>query len=112
MSQLLQVLGSLILVLLVFAGLVLLMKRFSALRGVATGHLRIVEALSLGSRDRLLLVQIGDRQLLLGQSPGRLQTLYVLDETLAEGSASAGTSLFASRLRSAGKKIHGGGPDT
>jgi len=101
LTHVLQVSGALILVLLIFAGLVLLMKRFSGLGGVSGEHLRIVEVLSLGTRDRLLLVQLGETQLLLGQSPGRIQTLHVLDQALPVNRGRAGGSLFAARLRRA-----------
>lgn len=109
LTHLLQVLGSLILVLLVFVGLVLLMKRFSGLRGMSGGRLRIIEALSLGTRDRLLLVQLGETQLLLGQSPGRIQTLHILDHALPEDNASGADSPFASSLRKAAGNILSGG---
>ena len=54
------------------------------LRGVVgtDGALRVVGALSLGARERVLLLQVGSRQLLLGVSPGRIQTLYVLEDPL------------------------------
>lgn len=54
------------------------------LRNVAgcDGALRVVAGLSLGTRERVLLLQVGSRQLLLGVSPGRIQALYVLDEPL------------------------------
>jgi len=109
LTHLLQVLGSLILVLLVFVGLVMLMKRFSGLRGVSGGRLRIIEALPLGTRDRLLLVQLGDKQLLLGQSPGRIQALHVLEHALPVDDASGADSPFASSLRNAAGNILSGG---
>ena len=54
------------------------------LRGVAgsAGALRVVGGLSLGARERVLLLQVGSRQLLLGISPGCIRTLYVLEEPL------------------------------
>ena len=41
------------------------------------GELRIVGGLSLGVRDRLVLVQTGSRRILLAVSPGRIQSLDV-----------------------------------
>ncbi len=55
--------------------------------------LEIRAMLSLGGRDRLVVVQAGERQILLGVSPGRITLLGDYDELLAQpedGKASAG----------------------
>ncbi len=55
--------------------------------------LEIRAMLSLGGRDRLVVVQAGDRQVLLGVSPGRITLLGDYDELLAQpedAKASAG----------------------
>ncbi len=88
-GTLLQLLASLVLVLLVFAGLAWLLRRFMAGQPVGGGRLKVIEGLPLGPRDRLLLVQVGETQLLLGQSPGRLVALHVLERPLPAGSAGA-----------------------
>ncbi len=84
-GTLLQLLASLVLVLLVFAGLAWLLRRFMAGQPVGGGRLKVIEGLPLGPRDRLLLVQVGETQLLLGQSPGRLVALHVLERPLPAG---------------------------
>lgn len=57
-----------------------LMRRFGNFNMAANGELKVVAGLSLGARERLVLVQVGKEQLLLGVSPGRVQILHVLDE--------------------------------
>ena len=42
--------------------------------------IRIVSAVSLGNRDRIALVEVGDKFILLGISPGRINSLHVFDE--------------------------------
>ena len=49
----------------------------------AGGHLRLLGGLSLGPRERVVLIQAGETQLLVGVAPGRVQTLHVLAEPLA-----------------------------
>ena len=50
-------------------------KRFQLLGTRNTGSLRIVSSLALGPRDRLLLVETGERRLLLGVSAAGIVTL-------------------------------------
>lgn len=70
--------------------------------GGVAGQLRVLGGLSVGNRERVVLVQVGERQLLLGVAPGRVQTLHVLEENLAPArgdAASGGGEDFATRLR-------------
>lgn len=50
-------------------------------RGVS-GALRVLGGLSMGARERVVLIQVGEEQLLLGVAPGRIQTLHVLGEPI------------------------------
>jgi flagellar protein FliO/FliZ len=67
------------------------------------GQLRVLGGVSVGNRERILLVQAGKTQLLVGVAPGRVQTLHVLDEPIEIPTAGSGPSRqvspFAARLR-------------
>ncbi|RME34585.1 MAG: flagellar biosynthetic protein FliO [Gammaproteobacteria bacterium] len=89
-GTLLQLLASLVAVLLVFVALAWLLRRFSSGQPAGGGRLKVIEGLPLGPRDRLLLVQVGEKQLLLGQSPGRLVALHVLEEPLPASAPGTG----------------------
>ena len=81
--------------------LVWLLRRIGQLQTSFGGSLKTLGGLSLGTRERIVLVQVGDTQLLLGVAPGRIQTLYVLDTPLEKASASQESeprSQFAKRL--------------
>jgi flagellar protein FliO/FliZ len=60
-----------------------LARRIGRIQGASGGALRIIGGLSMGARERVVLVQVGDTQLLLGVAPGRIQTLHVLPEAAA-----------------------------
>jgi len=88
-------------VVLAILGLGWLLRRTGAgVAGGVAGQLRLLGGLSVGNRERVVLVQVGERQLLLGVAPGRVQTLHVLEENLepARGDAAGGED-FATRLR-------------
>ena len=66
----------------------------------AHGALRIVDGIALSARERVVLVQVGDEQVLLGVAPGRVNAVHVLDEPVKTTvAASPLTDNFAARLR-------------
>ena len=78
MGELGQVTGSLLLVLLLIGGLAWGAQRLRLAKGSTGRHLRVVDALSLGTRERLLLVEVDGERLLLGVAGGQLRCLHVL----------------------------------
>jgi len=46
--------------------------------------LRIIVGISLGSRERAMVVEVNGRQLLLGVTPGAISLLHTLDTPLPE----------------------------
>lgn len=97
MTSLWQLTLGMLLVLGLILALAWLLKRSGRLQMAAGGGLRILGGLSMGSRERVVLVQAGETQLLLGVAPGRVQTLHVLDRPLQPREAEA-TSGFAEQL--------------
>lgn len=71
--------------LLLVVGLILLLawlaKKYSLMTPGMSGAIQILSGISLGNRDRLILVEVGEKHLLLGVSPGRINTLQVFDKT-------------------------------
>lgn len=99
--------GALLVVLAALAVFFLLLRRVSGMAGVGTRHLRILAGVSLGARERVVLLQTGNKQLVLGVCPGRIQTLCVLEgddrvpvEPAAPVAAAAEGAGFSSLLNS------------
>jgi len=78
-SGVMETAGGLILVLILIVGLAWLYRRVGHLPAGGKGMMRVAGGLSLGSRERVVVVEIENQRLVLGVSPGRVQTLYVLD---------------------------------
>ena len=78
-----------------------LFKRMGGLSGVNSGSLRIVGGISLGGRERVVLVQVGDEQILLGVAPGRVQSLHVLGKPIDTAKPVQGGESFATKLQAA-----------
>ena len=75
-DQALQVLAGLAIVLALIAAVAWLTRRLHRLRSPGSGHIRIIEGLSLGAREKLLLIQVDGRRVLIGMCPGRIATLH------------------------------------
>lgn len=97
MTSLWQLTLGMLLVLGLILAMAWLLKRSGRFQTGAGGGLRILGGLSMGSRERVVLVQAGETQLLLGVAPGRVQTLHVLDKPLQSGEALP-TAGFAEQL--------------
>lgn len=57
--------------------------------------MRVLGSLPVGARERVVLVQVGEQQLLLGVAPGRVNLLLRLEEPLTL----EGGNEFADRMR-------------
>nr|WP_178131139.1 flagellar biosynthetic protein FliO [Pseudomonas sp. C1C7] len=93
------VLGLLLVVGLIFF-LAWLLRRVQQAGPAGKGQvIDIVGTRALGPRDRLVLVQVGNEQILLGLSPGTITALHVLKEPVqVPGNAEKSTPEFAQRL--------------
>ncbi len=97
-GQLVQLLFGLILVVGLIFVLAWLMRRVQRI-GPNNGQvIELVSTRALGPRDRLVLVQIGNEQVLLGITPGRITPLHVLKEPVSVPVREQATPEFAQRL--------------
>lgn len=98
-GQLTQLVLGLLLVLGLIFALAWLLRRVQQ-AGPRQGQvIELVSSRALGARDRLVLVQVGNEQILLGLTPGRITPLHVLKEPVqVPGAAQPATPEFAKRL--------------
>lgn len=88
-GSLLQTIFALVLVLALLAALAWAAKRYGPRVTGSSAHLRMVGALNLGGRERILVVEVGDQWIVVGASPGRVNALA----TMPKGDASASAAL-------------------
>ncbi|MDR2209700.1 MAG: flagellar biosynthetic protein FliO [Azoarcus sp.] len=84
-----QMLFGLVLVFAILAGCVWLLKRFSSpIRG--NGLLRVLGVTAVGPREKVVLIEAGEKILMLGVTPNNVRTLHVFGhDELPLASASA-----------------------
>ena len=75
-GQLLQVFAGLGVVLVLIALAAWATRRLNNVRPQGTGRIRIIEGLSVGAREKLLLVEVDEHRVLLAMCPGRIETLH------------------------------------
>ncbi len=54
-------------------------RKLSGITAGGTEKMRVIGGLSLGMREKIILLQVGKKQLILGVTPGRIDTLHVLE---------------------------------
>jgi flagellar protein FliO/FliZ len=100
-ANLVETAGGLLLVLGVMLALAWLVKRYVQVPGIGKGQVQILGGVSLGAREKAVLLSVEGHRLLVGIAPGRVQTLLVLadDESPAPG--------FAEQLDGASRRADG-----
>lgn len=88
--------GLLLVVALIFV-VAWLMKRIGAVPVMPGQTMKILSALSVGTREKVLLIEVGDKQLLLGVAPGRVSHLQTFDEVVV--SAPSQSNDFAATIK-------------
>ena len=81
-AYLVQLILGLIFVLFCIVALAWVAKRVNRLQSSSDGSLRVLGGLSMGARERVVLVQVGSTQLLLGVAPGQINMLHQLEQPL------------------------------
>ncbi len=54
-------------------------RKISGITVNGAEKMRVIGGLSLGIREKVVLLQVGKKQLVLGVTPGRIDTLHVLE---------------------------------
>lgn len=101
-----QILVSLLLVLLIIFVSAWILKRYGRITGSIDGHLRVLGTLGVGQRERILLLQVGEEQLLVGVTTSQISMLHKLEVPI-EVEHNSGVSIstsFSQRLQEALKQ--------
>ncbi|WP_339502184.1 flagellar biosynthetic protein FliO [Pseudomonas silesiensis] len=106
-GQLTQLVFGLLLVLGLIFFLAWLLRRVQQAGPAGKGQvIELIGSRALGPRDRLMLVQVGNEQILLGLSPGSITALHVLKEPVQVPTTEKTTPEFALRLMELMGKDH------
>ena len=99
-SVLQMLLGLLFVVAMIFA-VVWLMKKLGYQGYTSSGHITIKSTLALSSKEKILLLQVGEEQVLVGVSASGINHIKTLDQPVLEHSSSENNpnTLFSEKLK-------------
>ena len=98
-GSLLQVFIGLVAVLLLIAATAWLAKRMGVTHGGSSGLLHVISSTSVGTRERVMVVEVGDSWLVVGVAPGSVNALMTLPKGEMPPAATSGLNAnFAARL--------------
>lgn len=97
-----QIMISLVFILMIIFAGAWLLKRFGKVNGIANGQMRVLANMAVGQRERVILLEVGKEQLLIGVTASRISLLHELKEPLEFDDTSAPlNSAFAQKLQEA-----------
>ncbi|HWU99165.1 MAG TPA: flagellar biosynthetic protein FliO [Oxalicibacterium sp.] len=77
---LLQVLLGLIVVLGLMAALAWVLRRFNSAKGLGHADIRVIGGVSVGNRERVVVVEIADQWIVVGVAPGRVSAVATMQK--------------------------------
>jgi len=100
--DLFKVLGGLVVVLVVMAGSAWLLKRVGLSKVAGNQAIKVVGGVSVGGRERVLVLEVGDQWVIVGVAPGRVNAITTLprqDHARPVTDSIAASTNFASWLK-------------
>ena len=79
-TEYLQTFAGLAAVVVLIVGMAWVIRRMGNFQVGAQGALKVLASISMGQRERVVLLQVGEKQLLIGVAPGQISTLHELEE--------------------------------
>ncbi|MDH5256687.1 MAG: flagellar biosynthetic protein FliO [Gammaproteobacteria bacterium] len=74
-------------------------RRFGNFSPVANDSLKVIGGLTMGQKEKIVLLQVGEEQVLIGVAPGNIQKLHVLEKPIKlNDEDSKETKAFADQL--------------
>jgi len=80
------------------------LRRFGNVSTVSSQSLRIIGGLNIGSREKVLLLQVGEQQVLVGVTSSSIQTLHVLENPVSVAGVDTTGESFSTKLNQAIKQ--------
>jgi flagellar protein FliO/FliZ len=109
-SILMKVVVAMVIILGIIAGLAILLRKFNFIEGNDSAVISIIGAISLGNKDRVFLLKVGEEQIVVGASPGNIQKLYVMKKNVVRQEKTASrqenTKGFSEVIQALTKGVH------
>ena len=81
-GQIVEIVLALIAILLLIWGIAWFVKRFTGIGPQGGQHIKTIAVMPVGTRERIAVIEIGGRQIVVGITPQQITTLLELDQPL------------------------------
>lgn len=108
-THLINVVLSLLMVIALILGLAWLLRRFGQGGFTSQQHMKVLASLAVGTRERVVVVDVAGQQILLGVTPQQVRTLHVFESPVIEASQDPRSTDFRSKLMSIMQNKNAGG---
>ena len=86
---------SLLFIVLLIFGLAWMVRRLGSVSALGNQSLKVVAGLSVGTREKVVLIEVGGQQVLVGVAPGRVSHLCSFDHPVVNTSVTGGSDFTA-----------------
>ncbi len=93
-SMLGQMMAVLLLVIILLLAIAWVLKRAGVAQGALNGQLAVIGAVSVGQREKVVLIQAGQEQLLVGVTANEINLLHLLSEPIVMDANASSSSTF------------------
>ena len=100
-ADILSLVASMVVVVGLVVALGWMYSRFRLSGSGAGDAIKVIASRSMGAKERIVLIDVADQQLLLGVTAMQIQTLHTFGEPAIKVQANVDSAGFANRLRSA-----------
>jgi flagellar protein FliO/FliZ len=80
MSSIFQVIAALLVIVLMIFAISWVYKKYAFMNGMAGDNIKVLSAISLGGKEKAVLLKVGSDQIVLGVSPGYVRKVHTLTE--------------------------------
>ncbi len=103
-TQIMNLFLSLVLIIALIFVCAWLFRRASAIGSISNKQLKVLGGVSLGAKEKAVLIKAGDKQILVGVAPGSVNAIHVFEEPIFEEDNKSTTgSEFARQLANISK---------
>lgn len=88
-DRVMEVVVGLVIVLLAIMIIAWLARNYLNIRSMGGSGIRVVGGVSLGGKERVVVVEVSGEQVMLGVSPGRINKIHILENKIEERSPAA-----------------------
>jgi len=90
----------LVVVIALILGLAWVLKKYGHLPNSNQVDMKVLGGLSLGAREKAILIEVENTRLLVGVTPGHIQTLHILDSDSKKNNIDLDSNTFEAKLES------------